>query len=110
MTTTSETQGPPLTAHQDYVILIELLETEKMIGSFHVPDSYAAVPQEGRVLAIGPLANSNDLYPEDAHIQVGDIVIYSRYSGIEYERTTSTRAREKFIFIRRKDIIGTVEV
>jgi chaperonin GroES len=66
-------------------ILVRASEAEKTTASgLVIPDSAAEKPQQGEVLAVGPgrrSEQSGDIIPVD--INVGDVVVYSKYGGTE---------------------------
>lgn len=67
----------------DRVVVEPLEEEAKTPGGIVLPETAQKRPQMGKVLAVGPgkvLDNGQRVAPE---VKVGDIVVYSRYSGTE---------------------------
>lgn len=56
-------------------------------------------PQEAEVVAVGP--GTADV---EMQVKVGDMVIYSKYAGVEVEDNDVT-----FIVVRQQDIVAIVE-
>ena len=75
-------------------ILYKLPE-EKTKGGIIIPDTAKEKPQRGEVVAVGPGKDGNLMT-----VQVGDIVLYGKYSGQElnYEGTD-------FLIMREDDIL-----
>ena len=73
-------------------VLIKIPEITGKIGLIHIPESARRRPQEGEVLAVG--TDVQDL-------RVGDRVLFSRFSGIEFEGHG--------IVIWEKDVIGVID-
>ena len=67
-------------------IVIELVEAKtETEGGILLPDSAVKKPTEGTVVAVGPgkVLQSGDVYP--CQSQVGDKVLFSKYTGSEVE-------------------------
>ena len=65
-------------------VLIEVLDSsEKTAGGIIIPDSAQEKPQEGKVVAIGGGAKTEDgkIIPMD--VKVGDKVLFGKWSGTE---------------------------
>lgn len=73
-------------------ILVKIPETTGKIGLIHIPESAQRKPQEGEVLRVG--AQVQD-------IRVGDRVLFSRHSGMEFEGYG--------LVIWERDVIGVIE-
>jgi chaperonin GroES len=56
-------------------VLLKVPETTGKIGSIHIPESAQRKPQEGEVIAVGDQVRD---------VQVGDRVLFGRFSGQEY--------------------------
>ena len=69
-----------------------------------IPDTAKEKPQQGEVLAVGPgkrSDNTRDLIPVD--VNVGDIVVYSKYGGTEI-----TSEGEDFLILSARDVLAVV--
>ena len=65
-------------------VLIEVLDSsEKTAGGIIIPDTAQEKPQEGKVIAVGGGAKTEDgkLIPMD--VKVGDKVLFGKWSGTE---------------------------
>ena len=60
-------------------ILVQRVEEEKVTkGGIIIPDTAKEKPQRGEVIAVGPGKEGNLMT-----VQVGDTVLYGKYSGTE---------------------------
>ncbi|WP_069803287.1 co-chaperone GroES [Thermogemmatispora onikobensis] len=69
-----------------------------------LPDTAKEKPQQGLVLAVGPgklLDNGQRVKPE---VNVGDHVLFSKYSGTEIKIDD-----EELLILRESDVMGVVE-
>ena len=65
-------------------VLIESLESEeKTAGGIIIPDTAKEKPQEGKVIAVGPGAKSEDGKTIPMDVKVGDRVLFGKWSGTE---------------------------
>lgn len=62
------------------IVVKPLPVQEKTAGGIYIPDTAKERPVKGTVLAVG--TGSKD---ETMDIKIGDIVLYGKYSGIEYD-------------------------
>ncbi len=87
----------------DRVLIRRLGEVEKTAGGILIPDTAREKPMEGEILAIGPgsLNDKGDLVPLD--VQIGDRVLFGKWSG------TETRIDgEQLLIMKEADIIGVI--
>ncbi len=83
-------------------LVIKPIEREEVTkGGIVLPDTAKEKPQEGKVVAVGPGRKSEDgkLIPID--VKVGDIVVYSKYGGIDYKLDD-----EDVLILRESDILA----
>jgi len=77
-------------------------------GGIIIPDTARETPQRGTVVAVGPglLSENGERIP--LQVNVGDIVIYSMYAGVEYKegRKTYLVMREDDVYARRIEDTG----
>jgi chaperonin GroES len=68
----------------DRVILKAAEGEEQTKSGIYIPDTAKEKPNEGTIIAVGPGRTTPEgkLLPLD--IKVGDTVIYSKFSGVEY--------------------------
>ncbi len=85
-------------------IVVKAVEAETTtIGGIVLPDTAKEKPQKATVLAVGPgklLENGNR---SQIDVQVGDVVVYSKYGGTEIKV-----GGEEVIILRADDILGVV--
>ena len=65
-------------------VLIEVLDSEeKTSGGIIIPDTAKEKPQEGKVVAVGPGAKTDDgkIIPMD--VKIGVLVLFVKWSGTE---------------------------
>ena len=77
-------------------VLIEVLNSsEKTAGGIIIPDTAQEKPQEGKVIAVGGGAKTEDgkLIPMD--VKVGDKVLFGKWSGTEIKIDGKERRDEK---------------
>ena len=83
-------------------LVVKPIEREEMTKSGIVlPDTVRERPQEGEVLAVGPGRLSEDGKRIAMDVKVGDIVVYSKYGGIDYKVDD-----EDVVILRESDIVA----
>ena len=85
-------------------VLIEVLDSdEKTAGGIIIPDSAKEKPQEGKVVAVGSGAKSEDgkIVPMD--VKVGDVVLFGKWSGTEVKMNG-----EDYLIMKESDIMGII--
>ena len=89
---------------QDRVIVKRMEEETTSAGGIVLPDSATEKPIRGEVLAVGPgkILDSGDKRPLD--IDVGDTVLFGKYSGTEVKIND-----EELLVMREEDIMGVIE-
>ncbi|GAA1580170.1 chaperonin GroES [Leucobacter komagatae] len=86
-------------------IVIQQVEAEQTTASgLVIPDSAKEKPQEGKVVAVGPgrVSDNGTRIPVD--VNVGDIVIYSKFGGTEIKA-----AGEEYLVLSSRDILAVIE-
>ena len=86
-------------------IVIRQVEAEQTTASgLVIPDTAKEKPQEGEVIAVGPgrVDDNGNRIPVD--VQVGDVVIYSRYGGTEVKYDG-----QEFQILSSRDVLAVVE-
>lgn len=77
---------------------------EKTKSGIVLPDSAKEKPQEGKVVAVGSGARDDKGNKIPMEVKVGDVVLYSKYSGTEVKING-----EEHLIIRESDILAIVE-
>ena len=88
----------------DRVLVRRVEEEEKSAGGIIIPDTAQEKPMEGTVLAIGPGARDEQgkLVPMD--VEVGDRVLFGKWSGNEV-----TIDGDELSIMKESDIMGVIE-
>jgi chaperonin GroES len=86
-------------------IVVQPLEAEQVTASgLVIPDTAKEKPQEGKVLAVGPgrVDDKGARVPVD--VQVGDVVLYSKYGGTEVKYSG-----EEYLVLSARDVLAVIE-
>ena len=86
-------------------VIVEPIEQEEMTaGGIILPETAKEKPQEGKILAAGPGERDEDGERIPMDVQVGDKVLYAKYSGTEVKVDG-----KKLLILRESDILAVVE-
>ena len=88
----------------DRVIVKRLDQETKTSSGIVIPDNAAEKPDQGEVLAIGPGKRSDKGDVAPLAVQVGDRVLFGKYSG-----QTVKVDGEDLMVMREEDIMAVVE-
>src|SRR3954449_225794 len=86
-------------------IVVQANEAETTTASgIVIPDTAKEKPQEGTVLAVGPgrIDDKGNRIPLD--VNVGDVVLYSKYGGTEVKY-----AGEEYLVLSARDVLAIIE-
>ncbi len=88
----------------DRVVVRRKEEETTSPGGIVLPDSATEKPVQGEILAVGKgkILESGDVRPLD--VQVGDTVLFGKYSGTEIKIDG-----EEVLVMREEDIMGVIE-
>ena len=83
-------------------VVVEPIEGDEQMsaGGIYIPDTAKEKPQEGKVVAVGPGRMTDDGKRVPLEIQVGDLVVYSKYGGTEYKEGDTD-----YLVLREDDIL-----
>tara|TARA_B100000949_G_C13867872_1_gene279371 strand:- start:65 stop:370 length:306 start_codon:yes stop_codon:yes gene_type:complete len=83
-------------------IVVEPEDSEEQMssGGIYIPDTAKEKPQEGKVVAVGPGKMSDDGKRIPMEVEVGDLVVYSKYGGTEYKQ-----GEIEYLVLREDDIL-----
>ena len=85
-------------------VLVESLESEeKTAGGIIIPDTAKEKPQEGKVVAVGPGAKSEDGKITPMDVKVGDHVLFGKWSGTEVKVDG-----KDYSIMKESDIMGVI--
>jgi chaperonin GroES len=86
-------------------VIVEPTEQEEMTaGGIILPETAKEKPQEGKILAAGPGERDEDGERIPMEVQVGDRVLYAKYSGTEVKMDG-----KKLLILRESDILAVLE-
>ncbi|HKP60790.1 MAG TPA: co-chaperone GroES [Polyangiales bacterium] len=88
----------------DRVVVTRIAEEEKTKGGIYIPDTAKEKPVQGKVLAVGAGRTLEDGTIRKLDIEVGDLVMFGKYSGTEVKI-----GGEDHLILREEDILGVVE-
>ncbi len=85
---------------EDRVVIMPADEAESMRGGLYIPDTAKEKPTQGEVIAVGPgRFEKGERVKMD--VQVGDKVIYGKYSGTPFQL-----GEDEVIIIKASDILA----
>jgi chaperonin GroES len=89
----------------DRVVVKRIEAEEKTTGGIIIPDTAKEKPSQGEVVAVGPGGRdeSGKLVPID--VQVGDRVLFGKWSGTEVKIDG-----EELLIMKQSDIMGVLDV
>ena len=83
-------------------VLIEVLDSsEKTAGGIIIPDTAQEKPQEGKVVAVGGGAKTEDGKTIPMDVKVGDKVLFGKWSGTEVKIDG-----KEYSIMKESDIMG----
>jgi chaperonin GroES len=85
----------------DRVVVKSIAKEEKTKSGIYIPDTAKEKPQEGEIIAAGPGRMTDEGKRIAMDVEVGDIVIYTKYGGSEIKIDG-----EEFIIMRESDILA----
>ena len=85
----------------DRVVVLPLDEDEQMRGSLYIPDTAKEKPQSGKIVAVGAGKLSDEGVRIEPDVEVGQTVLYGKYSGTEV-----TVEGEEYLILRESDILA----
>ena len=88
----------------DLVVIRRVAAEQKTVGGIFIPDTAQEKPVEGEVVAAGPGARSEDGKVHPLDVEVGDRVLFGKWSGTEIKLDG-----EELIIIKESDLMGVVE-
>ena len=103
-TATKAKTKPKIKIHplEDRVVILPSDEAESMRGGLYIPDTAKEKPTQGEVIAVGP-GRIEKGQRVKMDVQVGDKVIYGKYSGTPYEV-----GDDELIIIKASDILAKI--
>ena len=87
----------------DRVLVRRVEAEEKTAGGIIIPDSAKEKPAEGEIVAVGAGARDEDGDRIPLDVQVGDRVLFGKWSGTEVKV-----AGEDLLIMKESDILGII--
>ncbi|WP_018962962.1 co-chaperone GroES [Coprothermobacter platensis] len=87
----------------DRVLLKPLDQEEKTKSGIVIPDTAKEKPQKGKILSVGSGRILDNGTKVPLEVQVGDIVMFSKYSGTEVKVDG-----EEYLIVSERDILAVV--
>ncbi len=88
----------------DRVLVERIDQSEKTAGGIIIPETAQEKPMEGRVVSAGPGARSEDGTISPLDVQVGDRVLFGKWSGTEVKIDGAD-----LLIMKESDIMGIIE-
>jgi chaperonin GroES len=88
----------------DRIVVKRIEEQETLRSGIIIPDSAQEKPQEAEVIAVGHGKRRKDGTVVPVDIQVGDRILFSKYSSGEI-----TLDGEEYLIMREDEVLGVVE-
>lgn len=86
-------------------VVVKRLEEERTSpGGIVIPDNAQEKPTRGEVLAVGPGKFLENGEPRGMAVEVGDKILFSKYSGTECELDG-----DELVVMREEDIMAVIE-
>jgi chaperonin GroES len=88
----------------DRVVVRRLEQEEKTAGGIIIPDTAKEKPQEGEVVAVGPVARDEHGKLQPLELKAGDRVLFGKWSGTEVKIDG-----EELMIMQESDVKGVIE-
>jgi len=88
----------------DRVLVKRVNQEEKTAGGIIIPDSAQEKPMEGKVIAAGSGAKSEDGKVTPLDVKKGDKILFGKWSGTEIKVDG-----EDLLIMKESDILGIIE-
>jgi chaperonin GroES len=88
----------------DRIVVKRIEEAEQIKGGIIIPDTAKEKPQEGEVVAVGKGKRLDDGKLVPLEVQVGDRILFGKYSGNEIKIEG-----DEYLIVREDEILGVLE-
>jgi chaperonin GroES len=85
----------------DRILVKRIAETGKTPGGIIIPDTAQEKPMEGKVVAVGGGARSDDGKLQPLDVKKGDRILFGKWSGNEV-----TVEGDEYIIMKESDVMG----
>ncbi|HMS59209.1 MAG TPA: co-chaperone GroES [Tepidiformaceae bacterium] len=89
----------------DRIVITPLKQEEVTASGLVIPDTAKEKPQQGEVVAVGPGRLDDDGKRVPLDVEVGDRILYAKYTGTEIKLDG-----EDYIVLNDKDILAKLVV
>ena len=89
----------------DKLVLRPIVQEEVLSSGIVIPDTAREKPNQGEVIAVGPGRRDDDGKIVPMEVNVGDRVLYAKYTGQEIKVEN-----EELIVLAERDLLCKVEV
>jgi chaperonin GroES len=88
----------------DRVVVRRIEADEKTAGGIIIPDTAKEKPMEGEVVAVGPGARNEQGELVKLDVQVGDRILFGKWSGTEVKIDG-----EELLIMKESDVMGVLD-
>ena len=88
----------------DRVLVRRVDSEEKTAGGIIIPDTAKEKPMEGEVIAVGPGGRDDSGKVTPLDVEVGDIILFGKWSGTEVKIDG-----DELLIMKESDIMGVIE-
>jgi chaperonin GroES len=88
----------------DRLVAKPVEQEDQTSTGIYLPETAKEKPQQGRVIAVGPGERNEKGERIPMDVQVGDTVLYARYSG-----TNIKLDGQEYLILRENDVLAIVE-
>jgi chaperonin GroES len=88
----------------DRVVIRRIESDDRTAGGIIIPDTAKEKPQEGEVIAVGPGARDETGRMQPLDVQIGDRILFGKWSGTEVRI-----AGEEYLIMKESDILGVLD-
>ncbi|MEX0799661.1 MAG: co-chaperone GroES [Dehalococcoidia bacterium] len=90
----------------DRILVQQVRQNEVRASGLVIPDTAREKPQMGAVLAVGPGRLDDSGKRVNMDVNVGDRVLYAKYTGQEVPRGVLGAEDEEFLILKESDILA----
>ena len=88
----------------DRILVRRIDAEEKTRGGIIIPDTAREKPMEGEIIAVGPGARDEAGRLVELDVQVGDRILFGKWSGTEIKLDG-----EDLLIMKESDVMGVIE-
>ena len=88
----------------DRLVVRNVQQEETLASGLVIPDTAKEKPQQAEVVAVGPGRVDDNGKRVPMEINVGDIVVYAKYSGNDIKL-----GQEEYLILSEKDVLAKIQ-